>query len=632
MAAPGVRARNFIQPTPGGASAIFARQRGMMVAPASVATSVTQENPRVKESRFGKATGRDYANFLGKEENTSVIKSAVNALKNLLVGTFVAAKSLGATLKGVIKQIKGMTGGGGGGGIFKTLGMIGLVGAVIAGVAAIFGPQIKKAFEFLKGGAENIFQVIKEKLTSVDKNIEGFYEKIRDYLNNKIIPVINLINTVVSTIKDAANQIFHLPGHITVFGKDFNIPGMGKLKEIGKDVYGHLNNFGTIDLPPKLPPYRDIVDSDGNIVEKGLLGSSGLNFLSSYDTLGSLGSAMMTGAGNLAMGGIENTTGFIGDIINNIIAALGLTGQANSMGNSLGMGNLFGESRELGSGPGIPSLIQQNQQNQQSGTGQKPNYGQGRVPTAVAGDKEFQQGVTDLAKKYNLNEEDLYGVMSFESAGTFDPAKRNMQGSGATGLIQFTEPTAKGLGTTTAELAKMSRIEQLKYVDKYFASGPTIQGGNLDDLYMSILFPAAVGKPDDYVLFGKGAMPNYRGIAYDQNAGLDKNGDGSVTKIEAADDVRKHMAQMKFTAPAAPVQSTPPVTPVPSTKKVPQKGGTPVSFINLPMQGQAKPMVASRPSPAQSPRNPGGGGSPNIPHPPSTHPDDLNMFDLGIYT
>ena len=50
------------------------------------------------------------------------------------------------------------------------------------------------------------------------------------------------------------------------------------------------------------------------------------------------------------------------------------------------------------------------------------------------------------------------------------------------------------------------------------------------------------------------------------------------------------------------------------------------------MQGQAKPMVASRPSPAQSPRNPGGGGSPNIPHPPSTHPDDLNIFELGIYT
>ena len=631
MAAPGVRARNFIQPTPGGASAIFARQRGMMVAPASVATSVTQEDSRVRESRFGKATGRDYANFLGKEENTSVIKSAVNALKNLLVGTFVAAKSLGATLKGVIKQIKGMTGGGGGGGIFKTLGMIGLVGAVIAGVAAIFGPQIKKAFEFLKGGAENIFKDIKEKLTSVDKNIEGFYEKIRSYLNDKIIPAINLVNSVVGSLKDLANRVFHLPSKIHVGALPLPLPFMDTIKDWGKTAYGHLNKFGKIDVPPKLPPYRDIVDGDGNIVEKGLLGSSGLNFLSGYDSLGSLGSAMMTGAGNLAMGGIENTTGFFGDLINNLLAALGLTGQANSASNFLGMGNLFGQSRQLGSGPGIPSLIQQNQQNQQSGTGQKPNYGQGRVPTAVAGDKEFQQGVTDLAKKYNLNEEDLYGVMSFESAGTFDPAKRNMQGSGATGLIQFMPDTARRLGTSTNELAGMSRTEQLKYVDKYFAN-KGIEGGNLDDLYMSILFPAAVGKPDDYVLFGKGARSGYQGVAYDQNAGLDKNGDGSVTKIEAAASVRKHKAQMKFTAPAAPVQSTPPVTPVPSTKKVPQKGGTPVSFINLPMQGQAKPMVASRPSPAQSPRNPGGGGSPNIPHPPSTHPDDLNMFDLGIYT
>ena len=56
----------------------------------------------------------------------------------------------------------------------------------------------------------------------------------------------------------------------------------------------------------------------------------------------------------------------------------------------------------------------------------------------------------------------------------------------------------------------------------------------ISDLYMSVLFPAAVNKPDDFVLFGRGAMSGYTGRAYSQNAGLDRNGDGSITKAEAS--------------------------------------------------------------------------------------------------
>ena len=99
--------------------------------------------------------------------------------------------------------------------------------------------------------------------------------------------------------------------------------------------------------------------------------------------------------------------------------------------------------------------------------------------------------------------------------------------------------TAQGLGTTTNALASMSRVEQMKYVEKYL-SNKGIRGGNLSDLYMSVLFPAAVGKPDDFVLFGRGAMRGYTGIAYDQNRGLDRNGDGSVTKAEASAKVLRH--------------------------------------------------------------------------------------------
>lgn len=168
--------------------------------------------------------------------------------------------------------------------------------------------------------------------------------------------------------------------------------------------------------------------------------------------------------------------------------------------------------------------------------GEGTGYSEGSIPDAVKEDTEFTEGVTELAKKYNVPEDYLYAVMNFETGGTFNPAEKNKAGSGATGLIQFMPDTAKALGTTTDDLAKMSRAEQLKYVDKHFA-GKGIEGGSLSDVYMSVLFPAAIGKSDDFVLFGEGAMSGYTGEAYDQNKGLDLDGDGRITKAEASSKV-----------------------------------------------------------------------------------------------
>ena len=44
------------------------------------------------------------------------------------------------------------------------------------------------------------------------------------------------------------------------------------------------------------------------------------------------------------------------------------------------------------------------------------------VPVKVKNDLEFQQGVEQLAQKYNVSVQDLYAVMSFETGGTFDPS------------------------------------------------------------------------------------------------------------------------------------------------------------------------------------------------------------------
>ena len=125
----------------------------------------------------------------------------------------------------------------------------------------------------------------------------------------------------------------------------------------------------------------------------------------------------------------------------------------------------------------------------------------------------------------------LMSCMAFESGETFSPSIRNAAGSGATGLIQFMPSTAQGLGTTTAELAEMTALDQLDYVQKYFRPYAS-RIGTLSDMYMAILMPKFVGQPEDSVMF---LDPK---ISYRQNAGLDANRDGKITKVEVASKVR----------------------------------------------------------------------------------------------
>lgn len=144
----------------------------------------------------------------------------------------------------------------------------------------------------------------------------------------------------------------------------------------------------------------------------------------------------------------------------------------------------------------------------------------------------------DLGLPVSSGADDLMASMAWESNNTFSPSIANMAGSGATGLIQFMPKTAIGLGTTTAALAKMTAEDQLNYVYKYFRP---YRGKlkNLGDVYMAILWPAGVGQPDSFVLWEKGSRPT----TYRQNAGLDVNKDGSITRAEAIAKVSARRAE-----------------------------------------------------------------------------------------
>lgn len=142
---------------------------------------------------------------------------------------------------------------------------------------------------------------------------------------------------------------------------------------------------------------------------------------------------------------------------------------------------------------------------------------------------EFRAKVRLIAQDLGVQADHQMAIIAFESARTFSPSVKNMAGSGATGLIQFMPKTAIGLGTTVDRLAAMSAIEQLEWVHKYFLPYKG-RMKTLSDMYMAVLWPAAVGKPDDYVLFDRKTRPT----AYRQNAGLDTNKNGQITKFEAA--------------------------------------------------------------------------------------------------
>lgn len=146
-----------------------------------------------------------------------------------------------------------------------------------------------------------------------------------------------------------------------------------------------------------------------------------------------------------------------------------------------------------------------------------------------------KEAVFWIEEKLGLNADFLMACMAFETGATFDPGIKNAAGSSGTGLIQFMRTTAINLGTTVEDLRKMTRLRQLGYVYKYFAAfGKNLADWELEDLYMAILYPAAIGKSLDWSFPWAAST-----LAYKQNAGLDKNKDGLITKREASAGVRR---------------------------------------------------------------------------------------------
>lgn len=133
----------------------------------------------------------------------------------------------------------------------------------------------------------------------------------------------------------------------------------------------------------------------------------------------------------------------------------------------------------------------------------------------------------------------LMFAMNLETGGTFSPSIKNPKSS-ATGLIQFLSSTAQWLGTSIEELRQMTAEEQLDWVYEYMKRRQQRYGrfASYHDVYLAILYPEAIGKPDDYQLDADASLGNL---------GFDVNKDKIVTvgeiKQKLDEKVRKEVPE-----------------------------------------------------------------------------------------
>ncbi|MDR0941660.1 MAG: transglycosylase SLT domain-containing protein [Bacteroidales bacterium] len=133
----------------------------------------------------------------------------------------------------------------------------------------------------------------------------------------------------------------------------------------------------------------------------------------------------------------------------------------------------------------------------------------------VENKEEFLKKANSISAQLGIQPDWLMAVMAFESE--IDHRKVNRT-SGATGLIQFMPSTAESLGTTTDALKAMTNVQQLDYVYKYLAPYKG-KMKKFTDVYLTVFYPAAVGKADTYVIGAAGGKISKQNPALRDSAG-----------------------------------------------------------------------------------------------------------------
>jgi hypothetical protein len=124
-----------------------------------------------------------------------------------------------------------------------------------------------------------------------------------------------------------------------------------------------------------------------------------------------------------------------------------------------------------------------------------------RIDTSAIQDPDFNRKLEKIASELGVEASTLRAIIKHESGG--DPTAEDPNHV-SVGLIGFTGRTARGLGTTKEELKKMTAVDQLDYVYKYYKMVGVKPGMNRGDIYMLTFMPAYARAPDDTVLGQQG--------------------------------------------------------------------------------------------------------------------------------
>jgi len=128
-------------------------------------------------------------------------------------------------------------------------------------------------------------------------------------------------------------------------------------------------------------------------------------------------------------------------------------------------------------------------------------------------DGEFMSELQNMCWRLGVQRDHMLVVMQAECGLNHTAVNPT---SGASGLIQFMPATARWLWTTVEAIRGMSAVEQLPYVEKYFENySGRMQ--SVEDIYRVVFYPAAIGKPDNWVL---GSQNNSAQRVAQQNSGI----------------------------------------------------------------------------------------------------------------
>lgn len=171
----------------------------------------------------------------------------------------------------------------------------------------------------------------------------------------------------------------------------------------------------------------------------------------------------------------------------------------------------------------------------------------------------FIQKTEEVAVNLNADPNDLIAIMYFESARTFDPAKKvgisrktGKHVSSAVGLIQFLKDTANELGIAKCRyetdgitpnqplptIAKQSRESQMDCVQAYFQKYRDVDQFDLATLYATVNYPARRNMPLNSCWYDSSTTEFKTNPALAQYAEIASNGKLCVTKNSATSSIQ----------------------------------------------------------------------------------------------